>query len=148
MKQIHYYIGILLIVIIILTMPKKSAAQDNKWFSKKDIAPMALTLGAGYAVGFREEVIQHPKAFMERHPNLNKNFWDNRVDGKKGFLNMEWNADHILKAASATTFVTAIVIKTGDKKRWYWYIWDGVKYYLSYKAGFTLAYNITHKNKF
>jgi len=148
LKQNHYWIGIILIGIIILfLMPVKTNGQNDKWFSKKDIAPMALTLGAGYAQGWREQVIHHPNQLFKQFPNLNRNFWDIRVQGKKGFLNMQWDADHTLKATSAGLFVAAIAIKTGEKKRWYWYIWDGVKYYLSYKAGFFLAYNVTLKNK-
>lgn len=47
LKQNHYWIGIILIGIIILfLMPVKTNGQNDKWFSKKDIAPMALTLGA------------------------------------------------------------------------------------------------------
>ncbi len=60
---------------------------------------------------------------------------------------MEVDADHVLKATSASLFVTAVVIKGGHKRKWYWYLVDAAKYYLSYKIGFTLAYNLTLKNK-
>jgi hypothetical protein len=85
---------------------------------------------------------------MARHPHLNRNFWDNNVQGEKGFLNMEWNADHVLKAATATFFVAAVTFKTGEKKKWYLYFIDGVKSYLVYKAGFFVSYHLQEKNNF
>jgi len=122
-------------------------AAQAQIFSKKDIAPMALTMGAGYSQGWREEVIYHPNQLFEQFPNLNRNFWDIRVQNKPGFLNTEWDADHVLKATTGGLFVAAVAVKIGDKKKWYWYVIDAAKYYLSYKTGFFLAWNVTHKNK-
>lgn len=133
-------------LLFLLLMPIACPAQ-NKWFSKKDIAPAALAVAAGYAQGWRDEVIYHPNQLFEQYPNVNRRFWDIRHQDPPSFLSMEWDADHVLKATSAGLFITAIAIRAGEKKKWYWYVWDGFKYYLSYKIGFTLAYNVTFKNK-
>jgi len=116
-------------------------------FSKKDIAPMILVAAAGYSTGWREVVINHPPQLFAQYPNLNRKFWDNRVQSEPGLLNMEWNADHILKGTTVLLFTAAVTFKLGDKKKWYWYLVDGVKYYLAYHAGFFISYNLQNHNK-
>jgi hypothetical protein len=103
---------------------------------------MGLQFTAGYAQGWREEVLYHPNALFKNHPNLNRSFWDNRQWKR-------WNANHLLKSIVATSHTAAIVIKIGgEKKNWKQYAVDAVKYYGSYKLGFFISYNLTHKNKF
>ena len=131
---------------LLLLLPIFSFGQ-GQLFTKKDIAPMTLSFAAGHATGWRDVVIYHPNQLFEQFPNLNENFWDNRVQNKPGFLNMEWNADHVFKSASKLFFVTAVVLKVGDKKKWYWYLWDGVKYFAAYHIGFFTSYNLINKNK-
>lgn len=144
MNRITSTLVLILIGILCLLMPK---AKGQKLFTKKDIAPMILTATAGYAQGWRDEVIYHPNQLFQKYPNLNRNFWDIRVQNPPGFLNTEWDADHVLKATSAGLFVAAVTVKSGHKQKWYWYLVDAAKYYLSYKIGFTLAYNLTLNNK-
>jgi len=115
--------------------------------SKKDIAPMLLCMGAGYSTGLRDEVLYHPGQLFQQYPNLNRAFWDIRVQNPPTFLNTEWDADHILKGTTVLLFTAAVTFKIGDKKKWYWYILDGAKYFLSYKIGFYLSYNLQLKNK-
>lgn len=107
---------------------------------RKDIAPISCTLAAGFLQGTRDQVLYHPNALFQQFPNLNRRFWDIRQGHR-------WDANHWLKTGVATLFTAAIVFKIGDKKKWYLYIWDGFKYYLPYKLGFFLAYNVTFKNK-
>lgn len=136
-------------VILLILFPVFCFGQ-NKWYatSKNDLIIMGIELIAGYGQGWREEIIQHPKKFMEAHPGWNVPFWDNRHQGNKGILNMEWNADHVLKGGITSLHVIAIVFKIGGgKQNWKKYLFDAGKFYGSYKAGFFLAYNITHKNK-
>lgn len=132
---------------ILLFISLQANAQKYKIFDKNDFKVLPLLIAAGYTTGLREEVIQHPKSFMLRHPNLNPNFWDNRIQGDKGFLNMEWNADHVLKASTAALFTAAVTFKLGEKKKWYYYLADGLKSYMAYKAGFFISYHIQEKNK-
>lgn len=134
-------------LILLLFISLSTNAQKHKLFTKNDLATLPLLVAAGYTTGLREEVIQHPKAFMLRHPNLNPNFWDNRVQGKKGPLNMEWNADHVLKGATAMFFTAAVTFKLGEKKKWYYYVADGIKSYMAYKAGFVISYHLQERNK-
>ena len=107
---------------------------------RKDIAPMSCTFAAGLLQGTREQVLYHPNALFQQFPNLNRKFWDIRQGHR-------WDANHWLKTGVATLFTTAIIFRIGEKKRWYLYIWDGFKYYLPYKLGFFLSYNILFKNK-
>lgn len=116
-------------------------------FTKKDIAPMALTFAAGYSTGWREEVIYHPNQLFRQYPNLNRKFWDIRVQDKPGFLNTEWDADHVLKGTTVLLFTAAVTFKLGEKKKWYLYILDGVKYFAAYHIGFYVSYNLQMNNK-
>lgn len=118
-----------------------------KWLSKKDIAPMLLCMGAGYSTGVREHVISHPNQLFRQYPNLNRAFWDIRVQNPPTFFNTEIDADHVLKGTTVLLFVGAVTFKIGEKKKWYWYIVDGVKYFVSYHVGFALSYNLQMKNK-
>lgn len=147
---LHRTMGMILLCISL------SASAQKKWYniSKNDIAIMSIEVAAGYAQGWRDEVQYHPNQLFKQMPNLNRRFWDIRHQDPPTFLNMEWDADHALKFAVNGLHVTAVVLKVGDikqyrkKDRWKKIIFDAAKYYLSYKAGFFLSYNITHKNKF
>lgn len=138
---------LILFLLLILCINTVNAQTKYKLFTKNDLVVLPLLFAAGYTTGLREEVIQHPKAFMLRHPNLNPNFWDNRIQGEKGLLNMEWNADHVLKGTTAMLFTAAVVFKIGEKKKWYYYVIDSIKSYMVYKGGFVLRYHIQEKNK-
>lgn len=122
-------------------------SKGQKLFSKNDYAIIPLEVAAGYAQGWRDEVIYHPNALFKHFPNLPKKFWDNRIQSKPGFLHMEWNADHVLKATTNLCHLTAICFKIGERKKFKYYLFDMLKYYISYQTGFFLSYNLTHKNK-
>lgn len=122
----------------------KDTSNKRKWYriTNNDIAVMATQFGAGYATGWREEVVYHAPALFRRFPNLNRRFWDSRLYHRH-------NANHYLKTASTSLHAIGIVIKVGGKKQnWKHYVVDGIKFYGAYKLGFFAAYNITHKNKF
>jgi hypothetical protein len=118
-----------------------------KWLSKKDIAPMLLCMGAGYSTGWREEVLHHPHQLFAQYPNLNRPFWDIHWQDPPTFLNTEVDADHVLKGTTVLLFTAAVTFKIGEKKKWYWYIVDGVKYFVSYHVGFFISYNLQMQNK-
>ena len=131
------------ILIILLLLSNYASAQ---LFTKKDIAPMILVFSAGHATGWRDEVLYHPNELFRRFPDLGP-FFDIRVQNKPGFMNMEFDADHVLKGITMGCFVAAVVVKIGDKKKWYYYIWDAVKYTGAYHIGFYTSYNLIHNNK-
>lgn len=143
------------IFIILLSLPLALSAQEKNWYSitGNDIAVMSVEVAAGYAQGWRDEVIYHPNQLFKRFPNLNRNFWDIRVQNPPGLLNTEWDADHVLKATISTLHVSAVIIKMGDLKdypkrdRWKKIAFDLLKYYASYKVGFFLGWNVTNGNK-
>jgi hypothetical protein len=140
----------------LLSFSARSQNTDkNPWaFNKNDIAPMALQFTAGYAQGWREEVLYHPKELFEQFPNLNRNFWDNRINRGSRGISILRDANHLLKFVVTGTQTASVVIKVSDwkdfskKNRWKKLVFDLLKYYGSYKVGFYFSYNITHGNKF
>ena len=127
-----------LIILLLLT----NAAFAQFRITGNDAAIMGLQFTAGYAQGWREEVLYHPNALFRNHPKLNRSFWDIRKYKR-------WNANHLLKTIVSGSHTAAIVIKIGGgKKNWKQYAVDAFKYYGSYKLGFFVSYNLTHKNKF
>lgn len=126
------------LLLIILLFSSNARAQT---FTRNDIGVMSAQMLAGYATGWREQVLYHPNELFKQYPNLNRKFWDSRQPSR-------WNANHWLKTASVTFHTVGIVIKIGEKpKNWKLYALDFAKYYGAYKTGFFLAYNVTHKNK-
>ena len=145
-KQKYFYLGLALILIILWLLPCEVDAQ-SKWFSKKDIAPIALVFTAGHVKGWKDESEFHRHAFFKRFPNLNRAFWDISVQNEPGFLNTEWDFSHVAASTYKALFVTAIVLRMGEKKKWYWYLWDGFKFSLAHSLGFHTAYSLIFKNK-
>lgn len=111
---------------------------------------MGIEVAAGYAQGWREQVLYHPNELFRRFPKLSRTFWDNRVTWKQPG---KFDANHVLKGYIVSSQIVALVIKTGDikdypkKKRLLKILVDVGKYYIAYQAGFFLSYNITHGNK-
>ncbi len=132
-------------LLILLLFPLITSAQWKP--TKRDITPALLSFAAGHIKGWHDEVTYHPNQLFQRFPNLNRRFWDIRVQDKPGFMNTEWDADHVLKGSQKLMFIAAICLKVGERKKWYWYLWDGVKYLTSYSIGFWSSYNLIHKNK-
>lgn len=158
MKQI--IIGIITVLYCSTTMSQQllvsvSKPEPKKWYSisKNTIITMTLETVAGYAQGWRDEVQYHPNQLFEQMPNLNRSFWDIRVQDPPGFLNMEWDADHVLKFTVNGLHVAAVVVKVGDikqyrkKDRWKRILFEFLLHYGANKVGFFLAYNVTHGNK-
>lgn len=144
----------LLLCMVMNTIQAQTSTKSPYGFSKKDIAPLTLQLVAGYAQGWREEVLYHPEALFAHYPNLNHRFWDTRINRGSRGISIFRDANHLLKFIVAGTQTTAIVIKVGDwknyprNKRWKKLLADMVKYYGAYKLGFYCSYNLTHQNKF
>jgi hypothetical protein len=136
-----------ILLLILLSVSNTGVCQKFKLLSKKDIIPAIAMVVAGYSTGVRDEVLYHPNQLFEQYPNLNRKFWDNRVQSEPGFLNMEWNADHVFKGVSVLSFCTAVTFRLGEKQKWYLYIWDGLRFLAFYKIGFIASYHLQFKNK-
>ena len=138
-------------ITLLLLLSFNVHAQKN-WYAvtNNDIATMSLELGAGYATGWREEVLYHPNALFRRFPDLNRNFWDNRISSQRDDLK---DANHVLKGSYTMMHLAAISIKVGDYKEYKsWQKLLRILYtlginYAAYQTGFFLSYNLTHKNK-
>lgn len=138
-----------LLLTILLIMYMTTGDAQTKWYhiSGNDIATMSIEVVAGYGSGWRDEVLYHPNQLFRHFPNLPRKFWDNRIQRRPGFLHMEWNADHLLKAGVTMSHITAICLRFGEKKKFSRICVDVVKHYLAYQLGFLLSYNVTHHNK-
>ena len=139
------------IIGLILLLNTGHAYGQQKWysFSKSDIATLSLEAGAGYAQGWREEVLYHPNALFKHFPNLNRNFWDSRISWQGGGIK---DANHLLKAGVTSMHIAAVVVRISDIQKFKGWrrvlkiTGDGIKHYAAYQLGFFLAYNVTHKN--
>lgn len=145
-----------LTIVLILCCTLVRAQEEKKWYqiSSNTVAVMSLQVAGGYAEGWREEVLYHPNELFRRFPNLNRNFWDNRISwqNKRKFAGFQ-DANHLLKFANTSMNIASVVIKLGDiksykkKDRWKKIAFDALLLYASKQAGFFLAYNVTHRNK-
>lgn len=103
---------------------------------------------AGYANAFRDQVLYHPNQLFARYPNLKGSFWDIRQQGEPGFLNMEWDADHLLKGLVVFSHLTAVAIKIGDgRPKIKTILRDLAVSLLAYKAGWVTGWVFVHGNK-
>lgn len=129
------------------------AQEEKKWYSvsKNDAWIMGLQVFSGYAKGWEHQVEFHHFELSQRFPGLFKNgnkFWDGRYDND-GI----WDAKHMLVGLQIQANIACIVFKFGDLKsypknvRLMKILFDTAKFYAAHKAGFTLAYNVTHGNK-
>lgn len=115
---------------------------------KIDHRPLICEFFAGYAASWREVVLYHPNQLFARFPKLNREFWDIRRQHEPGFLNMEWDADHSLKAFVVLNHATAVAIKIGNgKPKFKTVLRDLVVNLLSYKAGWVVGWCFVHGNK-
>ena len=53
---------------------------------------------------------------------------------------------HLSRTLRNVTMIAGVTIQIGESKKWYYYIFDSVVYYLSYTLGFTLSYDIIFDN--
>lgn len=134
---------------IIVLLPLFSFGQSKFNLSGNEIAIMSCEFIAGNAQAWRDVVIYHPNQLFKQYPNLNRKFWDIRVQDKPGLLNTEWDADHVLKSITVASHIAAVSIKlgSGEKIKLKAIARSLILNYAAYKAGFFLSYNILNKNK-
>lgn len=141
---------IALILIGILCMCfNKSKAQ---WYipDKNDIAMCSVQFIAGGTDGLREQVLYHPNELFKQHPNLNRQYWDNRISwhNKEHVWTPISDANHVLRLGIQTCNLATIGIAIKEKqKNWKVIMRKIVISYLSNKAGFYLIYTSHFKNK-
>jgi len=134
--------------------------------SKESIKPIIIKSGlmvlSGSFDATAEVVRINYDYFDVVFPNANEQFWDAKLsqgnkwkngDYKQGekFLFsstvLVWTTDgyHLMRTLRNTTMITALVIPIGKKKNWKQYVAEGLIYYCSYTAGFSITYNLIYK---
>lgn len=121
-------------------------------FVKEHAAPAGFVLLAGAFEGVMDHLQFHydkPDQFW--NPDLS---WRNKYKGGdpangKTFRGkyLVWTTDgwHLMKFGKNISLFTGFVIhinQTSVKKRWYWYVLEGVGYWAVNRIGFNLTYNL------
>lgn len=141
------------LLILIFSLPVYS-----QFKAKQYIAPAVATFIAGAADGLNQALNYHYNA-VDAKLNLNDQFWDpaiswtnkyrnndptqgSRFFGSTTFLVFTTDGHHLTRFISNAGNVAAIVLNFGHAKRkWYWYVVEGLGYWIVNRAGFTVVYN-------
>lgn len=121
----------------------------------------SLLLVSGMADGLAEACKFHPKGVTEVFGN--PQFWDNSLSWRNKYRNgdpsqgakfplsttaLAWTTDgyHLSRMIRNTTMIIGLTITLNEPlRKWYYYIIEGVVYYIIYTTGFNLSYDIIFK---
>ena len=149
-------------LIILLLIPFTLQGQTLKDYIKKNAIPVCLMGVSGAFDGTSESLRYRYDGFKRVFPDANDQFWQpglswhnkwkggDPANGEKFLFSstaLVWVTDgfHLCRMARNSTMITAIVIKRGEKKKWYWYVVDAGLYYCAYTTGFSISYNLIFK---
>jgi hypothetical protein len=131
-----------------------------KWYTVTQTEGIIMTMffAGGYLQGWRDELLYHPHALLDRFGLQDEPYWNDKKE--KGFLNMQWDFDHNSKSGIVLLAVTSVALRGWNiwrgkrvfHPRTFWIFLGRMAYemtlnYSSYKFGHMLAYNLTHGNK-
>lgn len=117
----------------------------------------SLLFVSGFADGTSEVLKVKYESFERVFPDCNDQFWNYNQSWtnkyKPGTHNprfpgsthgLVWTTDgyHLTRMIRNCTMITAVVIPIRGKKNWKAYVLEGATAYLSYQAGFNLAYDV------
>jgi len=151
-----------LITILILITLSSTAQIVPKEAVKPIVIKSGLLIISSMADATAEVVRINYSYFGAVFPGANPKFWDakqsqgnkwkdgNSKNGEKFFLSstaLVWTTDgyHLSRTIRNCTMIAAVCIPIGKRKNWKQYAAEGLIYYCSYTAGFTLAYNVIYK---
>ena len=121
----------------------------------------SLLLASGMADGLAEASKFHPNGVTEVLGN--PQFWDNSLSWRNKYRNgdpaqgakfplsttaLAWTTDgyHLSRMIRNTTMIIGLTITLNEPlRKWYYYIIEGVIYYIVYTTGFNLSYDIIFK---
>lgn len=125
-----------------------AVVDQPKFKLKPHIAPAISVFVAGMAEGTMDVLDFKYWKFKRVFPGANDQFWNpeiswqNRLGEYFPFTRDGW---HLAKFVNHLGYGVTIVLHPNDKKRWYWYIVDGIAYWMINRAGFHLTYNLIFK---
>lgn len=112
---------------------------------------VATFLGGAFE-GSAETLKFHYWRFEKRFPKANDAYWDpNKSWENKYKVNypgsqtyLVWTTDgyHMTRMVRNAAFMTAIVIRKKERKKWYWYLAEGAGHLVAYQIGFHTTYSV------
>ena len=140
------------------TLPKYDKVAERylegKWTEKKPfevkkmIAPAICLFVAGLSEGCMDIVDFKYWKFQKVFPKANPQFWDQNISwqNRRGqYFPFTRDAWHLFKFVNHASIMTGIVIKIGDKEKWYWKVAKGLVLWGVNRAGFQFSYKLVFK---
>lgn len=127
---------------------------------RKLIYSSGLLFVSGFSDATSEVLKIKYESFERVFPKANDQFWDYNISWTNKYRNgtppdarfmgsktaLVWTTDgyHLMRMIRNSTMIVAVTIpiRSGFHRSWQSYLKDGVIYYLSYTAGFNLAYDV------
>lgn len=147
------------LILILLLLTNIAIGQTFKEYVRDNWKP-AVCLGVSGAFdGTAEAIRYHYPQVKKLLPGINDQFWNTSLSWKNKYKNGDpaqgdayflsstalvftTDAFHLFRMCSNVAMIGAVVIKIGEKKKWYYYFIDASIYYISYNVGFTLIYDV------
>lgn len=155
MKKKILFMSLILIYLVSRGQEKKLelGTMPYKLEMKEHIPVMTSMLIAGVCEGLMDNMAFHNTS---NHPFWGQDSWKNKYyndDPSQGLTfwgqNMPMFCDgwHLAKAVQHTAIIGAITFKgiytiNGANKKWYWYVFEGVAYWMVNRAGFHIGYKL------
>lgn len=126
---------------------------------KREILPLSLVFLAGAADGLNQSITYQYNNFKKVFPNANDQFWSPQLSftnkyknhdplqgaafpGSKGPFVFLTDGYHLTRFGERLFLAGALSLKiTGRKQKWYFYVLQGMIYWVTNRAGFCLIYN-------
>lgn len=144
--------------------PTEALKENRRIFRVNPIVlSSSLLLISGFCDGTSEVLKIKYTSFEKVFPNANDQFWnyniswsnkykkgsppDARFPGSKTAFVWTTDGYHMMRMIRNCTMIGAVVIPIGKgfHKNWKQYAKEGIIYYVSYTAGFNLAYDVVFK---
>ena len=160
-----------IVLTIILTVNVKAQqinSQEPFHITKSYVYNVALISSliflSGMADGTAEALKYRYPEFKKVFPNANDQFWNPNLSWTNKYRNGDylqgekflgsttvfvWTTDgyHMVRAIRNCSMILAVTLNFGDLKPWYYYIIEGIIYYVSYTSGFTTTYGILFRKQ-
>jgi len=143
---------IALVILFFVTLVLTAKSCDAQPFKIRDhIAPAAAVFVAGCFEGSMDGLQFHydkPNTWWNPDISWIRKYKNRDVSQGKTFAGkyMVWTTDgwHMMKFGRNLTMFAGFTLKvtTGTKKKWYWYVIEGVSYWGINRIGFNISYNL------
>lgn len=144
--------------ILILALLAASLTASSQWkFTGNKAVTGGLFVLAGSSKGFNETLMFHYSEFQDAFPGANRQWFDPSVSWRNKYQNGDplqgakfpgsttvfvafTDQYHLNNMIHRLSITSAMVIKLGEKQKWWCYVIDFAYYTLCYQAGFAASY--------